>query len=131
MTPSLSRTSHAFFCGRSNLAIRNALAGLSLGSCRFPKNRSVRLLEEVTAEFAQRHQQLRTMLLERFEHVRQEHEPEGSLTEQRRLLIGSYFLAEYSLESAASVQSFDRSASRPDGVAAGGLAVHSQFAHDR
>lgn len=59
------------------------------------------LLEEVTAEFAQRHQQLRAMLLERFEYVRQEHDPAGSLTEQRRLLIGSYFLAEYSLESAA------------------------------
>ncbi len=59
------------------------------------------LLEEVTAEFSQRHQQLRAMLLERFEHVRQEHDPEGNLTEQRRLLIGSYFLAEYSLESAA------------------------------
>ncbi len=59
------------------------------------------LLEEVTAEFSQRHQQLRTMLLERFEQVRQVHDPEGSLTEQRRLLIGSYFMAEYSLESAA------------------------------
>lgn len=59
------------------------------------------LLEEVVAEFSKRHQQLRAMLLERFEQVRQEHDPEGNLTEQRRLLIGSYFLAEYSLESAA------------------------------
>ena len=29
------------------------------------------------------------------------HDPKGDLSEQRRLLIGSYFLAEYSLESAA------------------------------
>ncbi|MFC1758250.1 glycoside hydrolase family 130 protein [Planctomycetota bacterium] len=59
------------------------------------------LLDDVTAEFAYRHQQLREMLLERFEQIRQEYDPEGNLTEQRRLLIGSYFLAEYSLESAA------------------------------
>ena len=41
------------------------------------------------------------MFLERFEQVREEHVPEEDLSEQRRLLIGSYFLAEYSLESAA------------------------------
>ncbi len=59
------------------------------------------LLAEVTAEFSQRHQRLHARLLERFEQVRQEHDPDGKLTQQRRLLIGSYFLAEYSLESAA------------------------------
>ncbi|HEY6391156.1 MAG TPA: glycoside hydrolase family 130 protein [Bryobacteraceae bacterium] len=58
------------------------------------------LLEEVCAEFSQRHQQICNLFLERFEQVR----PllaGGEMSEQRRLLIGSYFLAEYSLESAA------------------------------
>ena len=63
------------------------------------------LLEEISAEFAERHQHIRQRFQERFEEVRQMGLPalsdEESLSEQRRLLIGSYFLAEYSLESAA------------------------------
>ncbi len=59
------------------------------------------LLEEVSAEFAQRHKQIRDMFLRRFEQVRGEHVPHDNLSEERKLLIGSYFLAEYSLESAA------------------------------
>ena len=59
------------------------------------------LLDEISAEFSQRHQQIRRLFLERFEQVCQEYVPEKDLSEQRRLLIGSYFLAEYSLESAA------------------------------
>jgi hypothetical protein len=59
------------------------------------------LLDEVSAEFSQRHQEIRKVFLERFAQVRDllpgAHDPGGS----RRLLIGSYFLAEYSLESAA------------------------------
>jgi len=58
------------------------------------------LLDEVCAEFSQRHQQIRKLFLERFEQMR----PlvaNREMSEQRRLLIGSYFLAEYSLESAA------------------------------
>jgi len=58
------------------------------------------LLGEVCAEFSQRHQQICKLFLERFEQVR----PlvaNREMSEQRRLLIGSYFLAEYSLESAA------------------------------
>ncbi len=59
------------------------------------------LLDEVSAEFSQRHERIRRMFLERFEQVRQKHTVEDNLTEQRRQLIGAYFLAEYSLESAA------------------------------
>ena len=59
------------------------------------------LLDEISADFSQRHQQIRRLFLERFEQVCQEYVPEKDLSEQRRLLIGSYFLAEYSLESAA------------------------------
>src|ERR1035437_5685266 len=59
------------------------------------------LLDEVSAEFSQRHQQIRNLFLERFEQVRDLMLTDEGLSEQRRLLIGSYFLAEYSLESAA------------------------------
>src|SRR5467141_5273783 len=59
------------------------------------------LLNEVSAEFSQRHQQIRNLFLERFEQVRELLLTDEEVSEQRRLLIGSYFLAEYSLESAA------------------------------
>ena len=66
-----------------------------------PEQQVGHLLEEVTAEFSKRHRQVHRRCLERFEQVRGEHLPKGKLSEQRRLLIGAYFLAEYSLESAA------------------------------
>jgi predicted GH43/DUF377 family glycosyl hydrolase len=59
------------------------------------------LLNEVSAEFSQRHEQIRKLFLERFEQVRKLVVTDEEISEQRRLLIGSYFLAEYSLESAA------------------------------
>ncbi len=59
------------------------------------------LLAEISAEFSQRHQHIRKLFLERFEQIRELAPAAGELSEQRQLLIGSYFLAEYSLESAA------------------------------
>jgi predicted GH43/DUF377 family glycosyl hydrolase len=59
------------------------------------------LLEEVSAEFSRRHEQLHRRFRERFEQLREMLLTDGQLSEQRCLLIGSYFLAEYSLESAA------------------------------
>ena len=66
-----------------------------------PEERVGPLLDEVSAEFSQRHQQIRKLFLERFEEVRDLLLTDEELSEQRQLLIGSYFLAEYSLESAA------------------------------
>jgi predicted GH43/DUF377 family glycosyl hydrolase len=66
-----------------------------------PEERVGPLLEEVSAEFSQRHHQVHRRCLERFEQVRGEHVLDCELSEPRRLLIGAYFLAEYSLESAA------------------------------
>jgi predicted GH43/DUF377 family glycosyl hydrolase len=60
-----------------------------------------RVLNEVCDEFSQRHEKIRNRFLERFEQVRDVLTAGGKLSEQRRLLIGSYFLSEYSLESAA------------------------------
>jgi predicted GH43/DUF377 family glycosyl hydrolase len=59
------------------------------------------LLEQVSVEFSSRHQQLDRLLLERFHQVRGNHVPDEGLSDERRLLIGAYFLAEYALESAA------------------------------
>lgn len=59
------------------------------------------LLEEVCAEFSKRHQNIRQIFLQRFEEIRDSTLTGQQLSEQRKLLIGSYFLAEYSLESAA------------------------------
>ena len=66
-----------------------------------PENRVGPLLDEVTAEFSQRHQQIHKSFLERFEQVRDLLLTDGEISEQRQLLIGSYFVCEFSLESAA------------------------------
>ena len=66
-----------------------------------PEGETSALLEEILAEFSPRHRNLRQVFLERFEQVRDPLSAVEGLSEDRRLLIGSYFLAEYSLESAA------------------------------
>jgi predicted GH43/DUF377 family glycosyl hydrolase len=59
------------------------------------------LLQEVSAEFSARHQNIRKLFLDRFEQVRDMAPAGRQFSQGRRLLIGSYFLAEYSLEAAA------------------------------
>jgi predicted GH43/DUF377 family glycosyl hydrolase len=60
------------------------------------------LLDQICAEFCGRHENIRRIFLERFEQVGGDMLLTGEdLSEDRRLLIGSYFLAEYSLEAAA------------------------------
>jgi predicted GH43/DUF377 family glycosyl hydrolase len=76
-------------------------AGIIARIMSLPEKAVGLLLEEVTAEFSQRHQCLHERFLERFERVRGSIPVDEGLSQQRRLLIGSYFLAEYSLESAA------------------------------
>ena len=66
-----------------------------------PEGRAGELLEKVSAELAQRHHHIRKLFLKRFEQVREMLAMGAEISETRRLLIGSYFLAEYSLESAA------------------------------
>src|SRR3989441_9197690 len=66
-----------------------------------PENRVGPLLDEVTAEFSQRHQQIHKFFRERFEQVRGLLLTDEEMSEQRQLLIGSYFVCEFSLESAA------------------------------
>jgi predicted GH43/DUF377 family glycosyl hydrolase len=66
-----------------------------------PEDQVGSLLDEVSAEFSQRHQQIHKLFLERFEQIRELLGTGEEFSEQRKLLVGSYFLAEYSLESAA------------------------------
>ena len=66
-----------------------------------PEDRVSQLLDEVSADFSRRHKPIRDLFLRRFEEVREFMMTVEGLSEPRRLLIGAYFLAEYSLESAA------------------------------
>jgi len=77
------------------------VAGIVARIMEFPEDRVCALLDEVCAEFSQRHQNIRNLFRQRFEQVSESLASVGDVSEQRRLLIGSYFLAEYSLESAA------------------------------
>ena len=66
-----------------------------------PEDQVGPLLEGVSEEFSRRHDNIHGLFLERFEEVRGHMSGDEELSEQRRMLIGSFFLAEYSLESAA------------------------------
>jgi len=59
------------------------------------------LVDAIIADFSRRHRNIRDLFLERFEQIHESLSDLNDLPEPRRLLIGSYFLAEYSLESAA------------------------------
>ena len=58
-------------------------------------------IEAVMREFYNRHQKTRHFFLHRFEQVRRHLLTDQYLSENRRMLIGSYFTQEYALESAA------------------------------
>jgi len=66
-----------------------------------PEEQVGQLLNAVTAEFSQRHAAIQITFLRRYEQVCRQLLNVEEVSEQRKLLIGSYFLAEYSLESAA------------------------------
>src|SRR3954447_5772692 len=78
------------------------------------------LLELVMREFRERHQRTREFFLHRFDQLRSRMLTDLPISENRRLLIGSYFTQEYALESAAlfnpsMVWDFDQSG-LPDGA---------------
>src|SRR5205085_611813 len=58
-------------------------------------------LNNVLADFSTRHQNISGVFRERFEQIGNLLSLDGNLSEARKLLIGSYFTCEYSLESAA------------------------------
>jgi hypothetical protein len=93
---------------QSRVLLRPFIPGTAAKSARIvasvmavPEERVGVLLHEVESEFAPRHQHLRERFLQRFKQVSVGLVASADLSEARRLLIGAYFLAEYSLESAA------------------------------
>jgi len=76
-------------------------AGIIARIMALPEEQVGTLIAAVCLEFCQRHRDIHAVFLERFEEVRQLTGGTGEISHERKLLIGSYFLAEYSLESAA------------------------------
>lgn len=80
---------------------RQRIGGIIARIMALPEDQVGPMLEEVCAEFSPRHLQISKLFRERFEEVRAALSLGEEVSESRKLLIGSYFLAEYSLESAA------------------------------
>ncbi len=59
------------------------------------------LVTQVLAVFSSRHRNISDLLLERFQYVENLLSLDDDLSEPRKLLIGAYFVSEFSLESAA------------------------------
>jgi predicted GH43/DUF377 family glycosyl hydrolase len=59
------------------------------------------LLNEISSKFSPRHLHIQELFHGRFQHLRKIVSMEPKLSEQRQLLIGSYFLSEFAVESAA------------------------------
>ena len=59
------------------------------------------LLDAIFAKFSGRHQQIGHFFKERFRQVREVVSLDQDLSEQRQLLVGAYFVSEFSVESAA------------------------------
>jgi predicted GH43/DUF377 family glycosyl hydrolase len=66
-----------------------------------PEERVNTLLRDIRIEFGRRHRNIERLFLERFQEIRHCLPAGEEVSEERQLLIGSCFLAEYSLESAA------------------------------
>ena len=59
------------------------------------------LVEQVQAEFGERHLKIREYLKRRFDYVRHALRAARQVSEERQLLLGAYFTHEYALEAAA------------------------------
>jgi predicted GH43/DUF377 family glycosyl hydrolase len=66
-----------------------------------PEQDVQRILDQVLEEFSSRHRELGKRLLTRFRDLERFMPPDGGISQARKLLIGSYFMFEYSAESAA------------------------------
>lgn len=66
-----------------------------------PEEEVTPLLEQIAIDFSLRHKDIWKSFRQRFEYVCGSAPETKDISEQRKLLIGSYLLAEYSLESAA------------------------------
>lgn len=104
----VKRTGTFIYPDQSRVLLRRFVPGDSERVARIvgrimalPEEQVGALLDDVTVEFSQRHRQIHSLFRERFEEMRESMPEFDGASEARQLLIGSYFLAEYSLESAA------------------------------
>jgi predicted GH43/DUF377 family glycosyl hydrolase len=66
-----------------------------------PEETCVRLMKKVTDNFSDRHQNFEELLLRHYDNIEPYIESDHYLSQNRRLLLGSYFTNEYSIESVA------------------------------
>src|SRR5437660_4174627 len=97
LKPSNTRVVIRPFEVASETRIEKILARVS----SLPEGEVERLLEKVMRDFRERHQPTREFFLHRFKQVSKHLLTDQPFSENRRLLIGSYFTQEYALESAA------------------------------
>src|SRR5579862_1036525 len=108
MTIHLTRTSTTLRPDSSRVLLRlfipgdaRRIAGIISRVMSLPEREVGRLLDEICNEFCGRHQHIHQIFRERFEQVRDLVPSDQEVSEPRQRLIGSYFLAEFSLEAAA------------------------------
>jgi predicted GH43/DUF377 family glycosyl hydrolase len=75
--------------------------GIVMRILSLPEDQVLPLLNQVLTTFSKRHQSIGDFFLDRFEQIRSLLSLDGNLSEPRKLLIGSFFVSEFSLESAA------------------------------
>ena len=97
LRPDLSRVLLRPFVPGDSQRIRGIVARVMA----IPDDEVADLLNGIDVEFSGRHHNLRETFLHRFTQVREALSNEENPSEDRCMLIGSYFLAEYSLEAAA------------------------------
>src|SRR5437016_13270746 len=98
MSTQLKRTSIVLRPDQSRVLLRpfspgdaQRVRGIVARIMSLPEDRVGLLLDEVSAEFSKRHQQIHKLFRQRFEQVRELLLNDDELSEQRQLLIGSYF----------------------------------------
>jgi len=84
-----------------HLTSRQRAAKICAQVLALPEGEVRTLLEQVEAEFGERHVKIREFLRRRFEQVRPWLRAGQKLSDERQLLLGAYFTHEYSLEAAA------------------------------
>ncbi|MEP6755727.1 MAG: glycoside hydrolase family 130 protein [Chthonomonadales bacterium] len=98
LTPDITRVLLRPFYPQSDERVRKILKRV----VAIPEQQVQTLLGDVRKDFCSRHHRLEAYLMTRYLHVRK-HLPKsaGTLTDNRKLLIGAYFTQEYSFEAAA------------------------------
>jgi predicted GH43/DUF377 family glycosyl hydrolase len=104
----IERTSIALRPDQSRVLIRPFNPGdtqrthaIVLRILSLPEKQVLPLLDDVLTTFSTRHEHIGDFFLARFEQIRNLLSLDGNLSEPRKLLIASYFVSEFSLESAA------------------------------